>query len=188
MVKLQLLITPYITGYVHVQTNPKLSYSQAGMVKNAESKRFHQTQQSEAKLIFKQSDYCHISRTGTWFWYQTYLYQDTRDMGRPLCMSHPGSKRYSHSRDNHVLHGASSIGIRSELHLYRALYQRVESPFWNRVCKAVLHHEQADLLIGISTIIRLSHSAAKLKPTIMQTIIALVFLLRPSLLQRKFCS
>ncbi|KAL6837213.1 hypothetical protein V8C40DRAFT_229449 [Trichoderma camerunense] len=35
MVKLQLLIAPYITGYVHVQTNPKLSYSQTGMVDNA---------------------------------------------------------------------------------------------------------------------------------------------------------
>ncbi|UKZ49221.1 hypothetical protein TrVGV298_003465 [Trichoderma virens] len=36
MVKLQLLIAPYVTGYVHVQTNPKLSYSQAGMVENAQ--------------------------------------------------------------------------------------------------------------------------------------------------------
>ncbi|KAL7906035.1 hypothetical protein GGI35DRAFT_458610 [Trichoderma velutinum] len=36
MVKLQLLIAPYITGYVHVQTNPKLSYSQTGMVENAQ--------------------------------------------------------------------------------------------------------------------------------------------------------
>ncbi|RFU76980.1 transaldolase [Trichoderma arundinaceum] len=36
MVKLQLLVAPHITGYVHVQTNPKLSYSQDGMVKNAE--------------------------------------------------------------------------------------------------------------------------------------------------------
>ncbi|KAL7939277.1 hypothetical protein V8C35DRAFT_286211 [Trichoderma chlorosporum] len=36
MVKLQLLIAPYITGYVHVQTNPKLSYSQSGTVENAQ--------------------------------------------------------------------------------------------------------------------------------------------------------
>ncbi|KAH6609074.1 transaldolase [Trichoderma cornu-damae] len=36
MVKLQLLIAPHITGYLHVQTNPKLSYSRDGMVKNAE--------------------------------------------------------------------------------------------------------------------------------------------------------
>ncbi|KAL7796765.1 hypothetical protein V8C37DRAFT_420130 [Trichoderma ceciliae] len=36
MIKLQLLIAPYVTGYLHVQTNPKLSYSEAGMVKNAE--------------------------------------------------------------------------------------------------------------------------------------------------------
>lgn len=37
MVKLQLLIAPNVTGYVHVQTNPKLSYSQEGTVQNAES-------------------------------------------------------------------------------------------------------------------------------------------------------
>ncbi|KAL7944926.1 hypothetical protein V8C42DRAFT_324108 [Trichoderma barbatum] len=36
IVKLQLLIAPYIAGYVHVQTNPKLSYSQAGTVENAQ--------------------------------------------------------------------------------------------------------------------------------------------------------
>ncbi|KAM0466730.1 hypothetical protein ACHAPV_000236 [Trichoderma viride] len=35
MVKLQLLIAPHVTGYLHVQTNPKLSYSQTGTVNNA---------------------------------------------------------------------------------------------------------------------------------------------------------
>ena len=38
MVKMQLLIVPYLTGYVFVQTNPKLCYSTADTVKNAESK------------------------------------------------------------------------------------------------------------------------------------------------------
>lgn len=37
MVKLQLLIAPHVTGYLHVQTNPKLSYFQAGTVNNAKS-------------------------------------------------------------------------------------------------------------------------------------------------------
>ncbi|KND91694.1 Transaldolase, partial [Tolypocladium ophioglossoides CBS 100239] len=36
MVKLQLLFIPYLTGYVHVQTNPKLSYSTMATVMNAE--------------------------------------------------------------------------------------------------------------------------------------------------------
>ncbi|PNY26297.1 Transaldolase [Tolypocladium capitatum] len=36
MVKLQLLFIPHLTGYVHVQTNPKLSYSTTAMVMNAE--------------------------------------------------------------------------------------------------------------------------------------------------------
>ncbi|POR36815.1 Transaldolase [Tolypocladium paradoxum] len=36
MVKLQLLCVPNITGFVHVQTNPKLCYSTAATVKNAE--------------------------------------------------------------------------------------------------------------------------------------------------------
>ncbi|KAL6888028.1 hypothetical protein GGI43DRAFT_416946 [Trichoderma evansii] len=35
MVKLQLLIAPHVTGYLHVQTNPNLSYSQTGTVNNA---------------------------------------------------------------------------------------------------------------------------------------------------------
>ncbi len=35
MVKLQLLIAPNVTGYVHVQTNPKLSFSTAGTINNA---------------------------------------------------------------------------------------------------------------------------------------------------------
>ncbi|KAK5993019.1 putative transaldolase-like protein [Cladobotryum mycophilum] len=36
MVKLQLRVIPYVTGYVHIQTNPKLSYSAVGTVENAE--------------------------------------------------------------------------------------------------------------------------------------------------------
>lgn len=39
MVKLQLLIAPHVSGYLHVQTNPKLSYSQTGTVNNAKSMR-----------------------------------------------------------------------------------------------------------------------------------------------------
>lgn len=39
MVKLQLLIVPNLTGFAHVQTNPKLSYSVAGTVDNAERKQ-----------------------------------------------------------------------------------------------------------------------------------------------------
>ncbi|RSL91524.1 hypothetical protein CEP51_000161 [Fusarium floridanum] len=35
MVKLQLLTLPNLTGYVHIQTNPKLSYSTAGTIDNA---------------------------------------------------------------------------------------------------------------------------------------------------------
>ncbi|KAF4989943.1 hypothetical protein FGRMN_8785 [Fusarium graminum] len=35
MVKLQLLILPNITGYLHIQTNPKLSYSTAGTISDA---------------------------------------------------------------------------------------------------------------------------------------------------------
>ncbi|KAF9768812.1 hypothetical protein IL306_013836 [Fusarium sp. DS 682] len=34
-VKLQLLIVPNVTGYVHIQTNPKLSYSTAGTIDDA---------------------------------------------------------------------------------------------------------------------------------------------------------
>ncbi|OBS18789.1 hypothetical protein FPOA_10517 [Fusarium poae] len=35
MVKLQLLIVPNVTGYVHIQTNPKLSYSTDGTISDA---------------------------------------------------------------------------------------------------------------------------------------------------------
>ncbi|KAM5350627.1 hypothetical protein ACJ41O_007132 [Fusarium nematophilum] len=35
MIKLQLLIVPNVTGYVHIQTNPKLSYSTASTIDNA---------------------------------------------------------------------------------------------------------------------------------------------------------
>ncbi|KAG9506264.1 hypothetical protein J7337_003246 [Fusarium musae] len=35
MVKLQLLIVPNVTGYVHIQTNPKLSYSTEGTISDA---------------------------------------------------------------------------------------------------------------------------------------------------------
>ncbi|RGP73858.1 hypothetical protein FSPOR_1552 [Fusarium sporotrichioides] len=35
MVKLQLLIVPNVTGYVHIQTNPKLSYSSDGTISDA---------------------------------------------------------------------------------------------------------------------------------------------------------
>ncbi|KAG5655488.1 hypothetical protein KAF25_000737 [Fusarium avenaceum] len=35
MVKLQLLILPNVTGYLHIQTNPKLSYSTAGTISDA---------------------------------------------------------------------------------------------------------------------------------------------------------
>lgn len=35
MVKLQLATVPNLTGYVHIQTNPKLSYSAAATVENA---------------------------------------------------------------------------------------------------------------------------------------------------------
>lgn len=35
MIKLQLLMAPDVTGYVHVQTNPKLSYSTRETLKNA---------------------------------------------------------------------------------------------------------------------------------------------------------
>ncbi|KAF4983524.1 hypothetical protein FZEAL_1059 [Fusarium zealandicum] len=35
MVKLQLLQVPNVTGYVHIQTNPKLSYSTPGTIDNA---------------------------------------------------------------------------------------------------------------------------------------------------------
>ncbi|KAL9571788.1 hypothetical protein ACKAV7_004112 [Fusarium commune] len=35
MVKLQLLIIPNVTGYVHIQTNPKLSYSTNGTISDA---------------------------------------------------------------------------------------------------------------------------------------------------------
>lgn len=38
MVKLQLLIAPNLTGYIHVQTNPKLAYSAEKTVENAERK------------------------------------------------------------------------------------------------------------------------------------------------------
>lgn len=38
MVKLQLLIVPNVTGYVHIQTNPKLSYSTEGTISDAYSK------------------------------------------------------------------------------------------------------------------------------------------------------
>jgi hypothetical protein len=38
MVKLQLLILPNITGYLHIQTNPKLSYSTAGTISDAHRK------------------------------------------------------------------------------------------------------------------------------------------------------
>jgi hypothetical protein len=38
MVKLQLLIIPNLAGFIHVQTNPLLSYSTEGTIKNAESK------------------------------------------------------------------------------------------------------------------------------------------------------
>ena len=38
MVKLQLLVAPHVTGAVHVQTNPKLSFSTAGTVAAAERK------------------------------------------------------------------------------------------------------------------------------------------------------
>jgi transaldolase len=38
MIKLQLLIVPNVTGYVHIQTNPKLSYSTDGTISDAHSK------------------------------------------------------------------------------------------------------------------------------------------------------
>ncbi|KAH7140126.1 hypothetical protein B0J13DRAFT_446655 [Dactylonectria estremocensis] len=36
MVKLQLIIVPNLTGYVHIQTNPRLSYSTVATVENAQ--------------------------------------------------------------------------------------------------------------------------------------------------------
>ncbi|KAH7166333.1 hypothetical protein EDB81DRAFT_284212 [Dactylonectria macrodidyma] len=36
MIKLQLIIAPNLTGYVHIQTNPKLSYSTSATVENAQ--------------------------------------------------------------------------------------------------------------------------------------------------------
>lgn len=43
MVKLQLLILSNLTGYIHVQTNPKQAYSTAKTVENAESERHRET-------------------------------------------------------------------------------------------------------------------------------------------------
>jgi transaldolase len=37
MVKLQLLIIPHLSGFIHVQTNPKLAYSRSATIANAES-------------------------------------------------------------------------------------------------------------------------------------------------------
>jgi hypothetical protein len=37
MVGLSLRMAPHTTGYLHVQTNPKLSYSTQKTIKNAES-------------------------------------------------------------------------------------------------------------------------------------------------------
>jgi hypothetical protein len=45
MVKLQLQFIPSITGYVHIQTNPKLSYSVSQTVENAESEQAPLTMQ-----------------------------------------------------------------------------------------------------------------------------------------------
>jgi hypothetical protein len=38
MVGLSLRMAPHTTGYLHVQTNPKLAYSAQKTIKNAESK------------------------------------------------------------------------------------------------------------------------------------------------------
>ncbi|KAL3958008.1 hypothetical protein ACCO45_008586 [Purpureocillium lilacinum] len=51
MVKLQLLIAPNVTGYVHVQTNPKLSFSTAGTINNA--KRMFPCHPRRIVAIFK---------------------------------------------------------------------------------------------------------------------------------------
>jgi hypothetical protein len=41
MVKLQLLFIPYVTGYVHVQTNTKYSYCTTSTIENARSEHPH---------------------------------------------------------------------------------------------------------------------------------------------------
>jgi hypothetical protein len=56
MVKLQLLIAPYVTGYLHIQTNPKLSYSQTATVKNAERRAtlLDATEKNKANIRVKE--------------------------------------------------------------------------------------------------------------------------------------
>lgn len=100
-------------------------------------------------------------------------------------MSHFGSQRRDHAGDNDVLHGASSSSLGRKLYLHRALYQRTEGALRNRVCEAIPYYEQADFLQDTSTTIKLSHSAVKLRLTIMQTIIAPAFLLRLSRLSMR---
>lgn len=45
MVQLSLGFAPHTTGYLHVQTNPKWSYSADRTVKNAESEDFRESEE-----------------------------------------------------------------------------------------------------------------------------------------------
>lgn len=57
MVKLQLAFLPHTTGYVHVQTNPKLCFSTGATLKNATSKSKHNCSAPELTLFKDLSQY-----------------------------------------------------------------------------------------------------------------------------------
>ncbi|RYP82589.1 hypothetical protein DL770_005554 [Monosporascus sp. CRB-9-2] len=56
MVKLALRIVPHLTGYSHIQTNPKYSYSKQKTIENAQRESFNQQLDCRIVAVFKELD------------------------------------------------------------------------------------------------------------------------------------
>lgn len=88
MVKLQLEFIPHTTGYIHIQTNPKLSFSAAATVQNAESEHPDLRLASHSLLnTNKHRDRVHRPEFGPRCGLKKNLYQSTGHMGRVASLS-----------------------------------------------------------------------------------------------------
>jgi hypothetical protein len=86
MVKLQLQFMQHVTGYVHVQTNPKLSYSTSATVGNARRKR---SKSLPVSIATNKRRHCrHIQSPGTTRRREESMYQNPSNMGGPPGMPH----------------------------------------------------------------------------------------------------
>jgi hypothetical protein len=125
MVGLSLRMAPHTTGYLHVQTNPKLSYSTQKTIKNAKSEQTNpENTLTTPPLLTPSRNRLPLQAAQPRLRHPPHLHQNPVHLGGPPSLPRAGEEGHRHARHDPLQPRADRPRSRRRLPLHCALRER----------------------------------------------------------------